>query len=62
MYTITKFSRDLDGGYIANCPHCGDTIGIEGEDSTEILGEVFLCRCGQEFEVDYNAVFVRRKI
>lgn len=55
VHRVTK-----DGGdYTVKCPHCGQLIGIEGDDMSQILGEQFQHhRCGGWLEVDRCARFV----
>ena len=63
-----------DGGdYCVKCPHCGDIIGIDGADLSEIRGEQYHHKkrewqgpngkrfngCDGWLEVSDNAVFVK---
>jgi hypothetical protein len=50
-----------DGGmYGCECPHCGEFVALEGEDTSEIRDEQFSHRrCGGTFEVAHNARFRR---
>jgi hypothetical protein len=63
-----------DGGdYCVKCPHCGDIIGIEGEDLSEIRGEQYQHKrrewhgpygmksngCDGWLEIDEDARYVR---
>jgi hypothetical protein len=56
VHVVTK-----DGGdYCVKCPHCGDFIGIEGDDLSEIRGEQYQHkRCGGWLEVSASARFAR---
>jgi phage terminase large subunit GpA-like protein len=69
---VTRVSKD-GGDYCVKCPHCGDIIGIDGDDLSEIRGEQYQHKrrewqgphgmksvgCDGWFQVSDNARFVR---
>lgn len=72
ILNVDRVSKD-GGDYCVKCPHCGQIIGIEGEDLSEIRGEQYQHKkreypgpsgtrtvgCDGWFEVSFNANFVR---
>lgn len=57
--TVNRVSKD-GGDYVVKCPHCGDIIGVEGDDLSEIQGEQYRHRsCGGWLQIDFQARFVR---
>ena len=68
---VKRVTKD-GGDYAVKCPHCGDIIGVEGDDLSEIRGEQFQHKkrhwqgpygpkssgCDGWLEVTHNAVFV----
>lgn len=57
--TVHRVSKD-GGDYVVRCPHCGQVVGIEGDDLSEIQGEQYQHRaCGGWLMVDYEARYVR---
>lgn len=57
--TVRRVSKDW-GDYIVKCPHCGQIIGIEGEDISDVRGEQYKhFTCGGWLQVDHGARFVR---
>lgn len=69
---VKRVSKD-GGDYCVKCPHCGEIIGIQGDDMSEIRGEQFQHKkreypgprgmktsgCDGWLEVTQNAVFVK---
>jgi hypothetical protein len=72
ILTVLLVSKD-GGDYCVRCPHCGDIIGVDGQDLSEIRGEQFHHKrreypgpagpryngCGSWLEVGSSARFVR---
>ena len=54
---VTRVSRD-GGDLIVRCPHCKNLRGIEGHDMKDVRGESYICGCGGEYEVAYEARLV----
>lgn len=69
---VRLVSKD-GGAYCVRCPHCGEIIGIDGQDLSEIRGEQFHHKrrefpgprgprssgCDGWLEIHHNARFVR---
>lgn len=61
---VRLVSKD-GGSYCVRCPHCGDIIGIDGEDMSEVRGEQYQHRvnrtagCGGWMQIDWDARYVR---
>lgn len=55
---VTEVSRDTDGCYICQCPHCGRVMAIEGDRMSDIRGEQYQDICGGWLEVSRDARFV----
>jgi hypothetical protein len=72
ILTVRRFSKD-GGSYCVKCPHCGEVVGIAGDDSSEVKGEQFQHKrreyhgpsgprhvgCDGWFEVSRNAAFTK---
>lgn len=57
--TVRRVAKNF-GNYAVRCPHCGQVIGIEGADLSEIRGEQYQHRaCGGWLQVSDDARFVR---
>ena len=41
ILTVRIVSKDSDGSYVVQCPHCKQVIGVEGDWLSEIRGEQF---------------------
>lgn len=54
---VTRVSRD-GGDLIVRCPHCKNLRGIEGHGMEDVRGESYVCGCGGEYEVAYDARLV----
>lgn len=61
---VRLVSKDF-GSYCVRCPHCGEIIGIDGDDMSEVRGEQYQHRingtagCGGWMQIDWDARFVR---
>lgn len=61
---VHRFTRD-GGDYTVRCPHCKVLIGVDGDDSSEILDGFYQhnrgsnSECGGHFHVTADARFVR---
>jgi hypothetical protein len=72
ILTVKRVSKD-GGDYVVKCPHCGEIIGVQGDDLSEVRGEQYQHKkreyqgprgmktvgCDGWLEVSHNAVFVK---